>query len=178
MTQPTLDQDKARLAKLGEMAESLAFDEWGIMAKDGRTIVTTRRHTGEDVVLFQMSPDALSEEIEIASSALEILRLLFRTRGRSVAAIRDLQRQLGRDPKRRDGDFAANAAMLTDDRRFQRFLESKGAGGPVRDKTAADTRMKSLLAIKSKTELNHDARAQAAWIALRTDYETWLRGGQ
>lgn len=174
--QTALEHDKARLIRLGNMADRLAFDEWGIVASDGRMTVTTRRQTGEEVVLCELGQGALPDEIELLCGALDILRLLFRVRGRSVAALRQLRRELGRDKPLKDGDFTTNAAMLIKERPFQRFLETRGEGGPVRDEKAADGRLKALLGITTKRVLNEDARAQAAWIDLRGDYESWLRG--
>lgn len=172
----SLEHDKARLARLADTAERLAFDEWGIVASDGRMTVTSRRATGEEVALCQITVDALSDEIELICGALDILQLLFRVRGRSVSAIRQLRREMGRDGGLKQGDFTANAAMLIKERAFQRFLEARGAGGPVRDEKAADACLKALLRVTTKKRFNDDVRAQAAWIDLRGEYETWVRG--
>lgn len=176
--EPTLEQDKASLARLADMAERLHGDRWGMVA-DEAMCVTTRRATGEEVVLCTFTVDALPDEIDLIAGALDDLRLFLRSRSRAAKQFRDMQRQLGREERRlREGDFAANAAMLCNDRPFQRFLEGATAGGPVRDSRAADTRLKSVLAITSKRQLNEDAGAQGRWLALRGDYQNWLRGGR
>jgi hypothetical protein len=76
----------------------------------------------------------------------------------------------------RPKDYAAQAAFLCQNMAFQRFLESKGAGGTIADAQAADTRMKGLLAITSKRDINTDERARRAFLSLRADFETWKRG--
>lgn len=173
-----LERDKASLARLADIAERMDGDKWGMVAAETMA-VTTRRATGEEVVLCTFATDALPDEIDLIAGALDDLRLFLRSRSRAAKQFRDMQRQLGREEQRlREGDFAANAAMLCNDRPFQRFLEEKTAGGPVRDSRAADTRLKSVLAIASKTQLNEDAGAQRRWLALRGDYQNWLRGGR
>lgn len=173
---PTLEQDKAAFARLFHIAERLSGDRWGMVA-DGTITVTARRSTGEEVALCVFTADALPDEIDLIAGALDDLRLSLRSRSRAADTVRDLRRQLGRMPApKRDGDFAANAAILCGERPFQRFLEEIGAGGPVRDLRAADTRMKALLDIKSKSQLNEDAAAQAKWIDLRSRYQAWLGG--
>lgn len=178
MTQaPTLERDKAKLARLADIAQRMAGDGWGMVAADTMQ-VTTRRATGEDVVLCVFSADALPDEVELIAGALDDLRLFLRSRERAVQVLGDLRRQLGHEEKRkRDGDFAANAAMLCGVRTFQRFLDEIGAGGAVRDPRAADTRLKFLLRVDSKKQLNDEADAQSRWIDLRGKYEAWMRGG-
>ncbi len=174
-----LERDKAKIGRLSDVAERLDGDGWGMVAADKAVTVTTRRATGEAVPLCTFTAEALPDEIELIAGALDMLRLFLRTRGRAAQALADLRRQLGQEERRlREGDFAANAAMLCNERPFQRFLELKGAGGAVRDKQAADTRLKFLLNIQSKTRLNDDVAAQARWLSRRGDYELWMRGGQ
>lgn len=178
--EPTVEQDKARLARLMDVHERTQDDEWGFFSDDLGMAVTARRAGGEERIIGRLTADASSDEIELFVSAHEILRHFVRSYRRSVSAFRDLKERLDRlepprEPVLRDGDFAANAAMTLDDRRFWRFLEQKG-GGPVRDKAAADARLKDLLKIGSKSKLNEDVFAQTGWIDLRGEYEAWLRG--
>lgn len=175
---PSLERDKAKLEQLAEIARRMEGDWWGMEA-DGETIkLVARRSTGEDVTLGHFSTDALPDEIELICGAFDLLLLLMRTRARAREEFRELRRQLGQEEKRlREGDFAANAAMHCGERPFQRFLEEASQCGPVRDKLAADTRLKGLLNITSKKQINEDAAAQGRWIAFRGRYEHWMRGG-
>lgn len=178
--EPTVEQDKARLARLMDVHERTKGDAWGFYSDEVGMAVTSRRAGGEERIIGRLTADASSDEIELFVSAHEILRQFVRSYRRSVSAFRDLKERLDRveprqEPALRDGNFAANAAITLDDRRFWRFLEQKG-GGPVRDKAAADARLKSLLNITSKTELNENVFAQTRWIDLRSEYEAWLRG--
>ena len=171
------EQELRRINRLIGIAERCKGDAWTIRAQDRRVDVITRRASGEDAVICTIFADALPDEVELISGALENAAMLLDLRTRAIATVKDLRRQLGQPAETvRDKNYSAQASILLPLRSFQRFLEAKGAGGPVRDELAADTRLKSLLAIKSKKELNESAKAQAAWLSLFADYETWLRG--
>ena len=172
-----LEKDKAALSRLADIAERMARDRWGMVA-DGQSMrVTSFRAEGDEVTICVLTPEALPDEIDLIAGALDDLRLFARSRARASEAFRALRDQsAGGAPRLREGDFAANAAMLCGERTFQRFLEEAGADGAVRDKDAADKRLKTLLGITSKRQLNDDLAAQAGWIDLRGRYQAWMRG--
>lgn len=187
MTEPTIEQDRHRLEQFANIAERMAGDSWTFIASDEGTEILSLRSTGEEVSIGMISAEALPDELEVITCALENLLLLFRTRARAVEQVRRLQAAAGQgkpappaettpQPEGREGDYAANAAMTLNERPFWRFLEETTAGGPVRDRDAADARLKRELAIKSKADLNKDGRAKAAWLNLRGSYQLWKRG--
>lgn len=185
MTAPTLEQDRHRLDRLAEIAERMAGDSWTFIASAEGMEILSLRSTGEEVSIGMISAEALPDELEVISGALENLLLLFRTRARAIEQVRRLKAAAGQDnpappaePTMRDGNFAANAAMHLNERPFWRFLEETTAGGPVRTLEAADARLKRELAIDSKKKLNEDGRAQAAWVHLRGTYQLWMRGNR
>lgn len=173
---PSVEDDRKRLARLAEMADALKEDNWQLVAKDKQMLVTVKRRNGVEAVLFEISPDAMSEEIEIASSAFEILQLLFRTRSRAADAFRQMREQQGAKPALKAKDYTTEAAMKLKERAFQRFLEEVGGKGPVRDEFAADKVLKALLRVDSKKKLNEDMVAQQAWFDLRGRFDAWVRG--
>ncbi|PZR66969.1 MAG: hypothetical protein DI537_50390, partial [Stutzerimonas stutzeri] len=59
---------------------------------------------------------------------------------------------------------------------FRRFLETRGPGSPVPDERAADTRLKFLLSIESKGEIDKRPEVKAAFLQLKNDYYLWKRG--
>lgn len=173
-----LEKDKAALSRLADIAERMAQDRWGMVADGDNMRVTSFRGEGEEVTICILTSAALPDEIDLIAGALDDLRLFARSRARASEAFRALREQVagGGAPRLREGDFAANAAMLCGERTFQRFLEETGADGAVRDKDAADKRLKALLGITSKRQLNDDLAAQAGWIDLRSRYQAWMRG--
>lgn len=173
---PSVEDDKKRLARLAAAADALKDDEWRMDCQGTQTRVSVKRRNGAEAVILQFSPDALSDEIELASSALEILLLLFRTRSRAAEQFRKLQDQKCEKPALRSGDFTTEAAMKLQEAPFRRFLEEIAGKGPVRDAAAADRVLKLLLGIESKKQLNEDMVAQQAWFDLRARYDAWNRG--
>jgi hypothetical protein len=174
---PSLERDKAVFARLIDIAERMQGDRWGMVA-DGESVrVTSLRTDGIEVALCTFTAEAQADEIDLIAGALDDLLCFVRLRARAKQEFRDLRRRLDDNagPSLRDGDFAANAAMLCAERPFQRFLEERAAAGPIRDKDAADSALKKLLAITSKTQLNDTPDAQARWISLRGDYQSWMR---
>lgn len=139
--------------------------------------VVCRRSTGERATVCTIHPDALAVEFEIIAAATEILAFFLMLQDRAVAKVRELQGNGKRQEERaRKSQPANQAAMLCEKVSFHRFLETKGPGSPVPDKRAADTRMKALLSISSKTQLNDDRTALARFRSLRADYDAWMRG--
>lgn len=177
MTPSEKDQERAAIARYGGIADRLAGDVWGIEADGGPLRLTSRRSSGEVVTLCTIGFDCLAHEQDLICSGFEILLMLLDFKRRAAATIHELQGRLDqRERRAKASDYAAQAAMLLDNPTFRRFLEGKGAGGPVRDKQAADTRLKSVLAIRSKSEINNDDRARRAFLSLRADFDAWKRG--
>ncbi len=174
---PSIERDRAAFARLADIAERMQGHQWGMSSDGERVHLTTTRGGGEEVTIGTFTAEALSDEIDLIAGALDDLFCFIRLRARAVEEFRELRRQIvSGGTALREGDFAANAAMLCAERPFQRFLEERGEGGPVRDKDAADARLKALLNITSKRQLNDEPDAQARWVSLRGDYQIWMRG--
>jgi len=181
--QTVRDQERARLARLADIAERCGRDQWSITAETREIHITTRRSTGEDAKLCTIHDGALADEIELISGALEHVVLFLALRQRAVIAFNELQRQAKpatQTPEPhtlKPGDFAANAAMLLAKPEFHRFLERKDASRVIHTNEHADTVLKALLGITSKSQLNTQGQAQGAFIQLRADFETWVQRG-
>lgn len=176
---PTAQRRRERdiLNRLWDIWVHIESDVWEIDARGDHTRLVTTRSTGEEVEICRFSRQALSDEIRLIAGLIPHMTLLLDLVERATARIRAQDVELARLRERsRPKDYAAQAAMLCQNTGFQRFLEGKGAGGTVADAQAADTRMKGLLAITSKKDINTDERARRAFLSLRTDFETWKRG--
>lgn len=171
---PDRAREKAQLARFRDIADRLTGDVWEFDVSGSVTRVIAKRSTGEAVALCTIHNEALAPEVELISSAVDLLRLFLSLQDRAAAAVLDLRGQL-------DGRARANrppsqvAAILCGKPTFQRFLEGRGAGGQVRSTTEADTRLKSLLNIRSKKQLDDDASCAARFRKLRGDYDLYMR---
>lgn len=172
-------REKARVARLEDIAGSCKGDKWEFDSDGRQTHIISRRSTGERVILGTIHEDALPNEAELITGALENTILFLTLRKRAIAAFKSGQ-SLPPDTQHRsqlrEGDFAANAAILCAEPLFHRFLERRDQTRAIHNKDHADTVLKKLIGITSKTQLNREERAQAAFIDLRSDFEAWKRG--
>ncbi|MFT2213098.1 hypothetical protein ACLJYM_14540 [Rhizobium giardinii] len=170
------EAEKARLVRLRAIAAQLVGDKWALESSDGRTRIVTHRSTGDRELLCTVHADVLPHEYELITGAFDLLVLFLNLQDRASVKVRDLMAALDNTAKAgRAKDFAAQAAMLCQSVSFRRFLETKG--GPVADAQAADTRLKGLLSITSKKQLNDDEAARKRFLSLRGDYDFWMKGG-
>ncbi len=175
------DREKARVSRLIDIANRCHGDRWEIDIDGKQTNIIAKRSSGEQDVICTISGTASPEEVELISGALENVVLFLELRRRAIIAVKQGQQPSARraEPRNRlrEGDFAANAAMLCAEPHFHRFLERRNRdGGAIHDKEQADAALKRLLVITSKTQLNREERAQVAFIDLRSDFEIWKRG--
>ena len=172
------EREKARLTRIAMIADRCNGDRWEIDADGKQRHVVATRSTGDRVILCTIYEDALPDEVDLISGALSDAILFLSLRRRAIAALKNGQ-SVQMDPRQhyqlRDGDFAANAAMLCAEPLFHRFLERRDQTRAVHNKDHADTVLKKLLGITSKTQLNREERAQTAFIDLRTDFEIWAK---
>ena len=174
--QAAREREKIRVSRLSDIAAFCQGDKWSIDTGGEGTRIVARRATGENAVLCTIHSEALPEDIELISGALENVVLFLELRRRAIVALRQ-----GRPPVRernglREGDFAANAAMLCSEKLFHRFLERRDGSRAIHNKDHADTVLKKLLGISSKSQINTEERAQTAFLDLRADFGAWKRG--
>lgn len=175
---PDREREKAALRRLRFAADSMSGDNWIVDVDGDRVNLIAGRATGEDAHICTIHSAALATERDLICGALGNLVMLLAIIDRAAGAVWALQRQVdGFEAEKREKNYAAQASMLLSNRQFQLFLETKGAGGPVRDKGAADTRLKFLLGVESKKQFNTDERARAGWKRLVGEFETYKKGG-
>jgi hypothetical protein len=169
------------LKNLWDIRVQLEADVWEIETTGDFTALVARRSSGEEVEICRFSRRALPDEIRLIAGGVRNLCMSLDLIQRAAARVRQLegqmqqlQQQLVDKPK----DYAANAAILCQGELFHRFLEIKSDGEIIADRQAADARMKDLLAIKSKTEINKDERAREAFLSLRAEFNAWKRGAE
>lgn len=75
-------------------------------------------------------------------------------------------------------DYAAECAMKCAEPAFKAFLhERHGLEKPLTDERVK-VKVRSLLGVTSRAELNDGGKAAHAWKALRTEFDDWRRAGR
>ncbi len=175
------ERERARLARIAAIADRCHGDRWEIDTDGGQTHIIAQRSTGDHAVLCTIYADALPDEIELIRGALSDAILFLELRRRAITALRSGQSvQAPRQQQNplRDGDFAANAAILCAEPLFHRYLERRDPTRTIHNKEHADTTLKKLIGITSKKQLNTESRAQTAFRNLRADYQAWKERGR
>lgn len=128
--------------------------------RDG-TLVTVLRFTG------QVTP----EERDCVVHALDDVRFLLMLLDRAIKALRPPRPT--QEPRAALKDHTTEAAMLCESPAFKRFLmEEHGLESPAtKDRTAQ--KLRSLLSITSRKDLNNDDGARERWFALRAKFNIW-----
>jgi hypothetical protein len=185
--------EAARLSSIREQLAAIEPGEWVIASArnpDGgdRLFIETTGPMGEISEIATFHADASTEEMQFAAGAPGNVRFLLGLVDRAIASAK---RGSGRSPRAdagapaqgqpqsgdpaRERNYAAEAAMKCAEPAFKKFLmERHGLESPATDERAAQ-KLRSLLGVTSRAELNHDDDAAARWKALRADFENWKR---
>lgn len=177
-TTPAPSAEKLWLDRLRADLARVEGDTWTIEADREGMRIHAVRTSGETELIATIWPAALPAEQELIANALDGFRRASDMLARAASKVRALQGDAaGKAEQAKRANIGFQAKALCERADFRRFLETQGVGGPVRDERAADTRLKSLLAISSKAELNSDDGARRRFEALRANFELWRRGG-
>lgn len=140
-----------------------ADDEGEFLDAKGRdgSLVTVLRFTG------QATPD----ERDCVAHALDDVRFLLMLLDRAIKALRPARP--AQEQREAPKDHTTEAAMLCESSAFKRFLmEEHGLESPATtDRTAQ--KLRSLLSITSRKDLNNDDGARERWFALRAKFNIW-----
>ncbi len=127
------------------------------------------RASPDEIDLVVDLPDTLAFLLGLIDRAIEAHR---KARGAGQAAPPPDQRQ--REPK----DYTAECAIKCAEPAFRVFLEEiHGLERPLTADRVAQ-RVRGLLGVRSRRELNDSDRAGAAWRQLRGEYDAWRRAGR
>jgi hypothetical protein len=128
------------------------------------------------------SSGAPIDDGEMVLNAPDDLIWLLGTYDALAGRYRALRSELGRQAPPRQAqqkpkDYAAECAMKCTDSAFKIFLEEcHGLAKPLTDDRAAN-KVRFLLKIRSRAELNTDDAAGARWQELRNHFDAWRRRG-
>lgn len=168
-----MTQEAARLRSIRASLDAIAPGEWSRACDDKGEFVEARGPMGELLPVARFHAGATVAEMTFMADAPGNVRFLLGLVDRAIRRARDAQPKAkpAPDPK----DFAAEAAIKCTEPAFKAWLEeAHGLERPLTDDRAAQ-KLRSLLAITSRSELNSDAAAAERWRKLRGDFNAWLR---
>ncbi|TIX73964.1 MAG: hypothetical protein E5V25_04070 [Mesorhizobium sp.] len=187
MNAVALSPDAVRLRAVRENLASIAPGRWTRAQDASGAFIEMRGEMGELFVLARFDALATVDEIAFATDAPDMVRFLLGLVDKAFAEIRALQRlpeqrrhdqQRGAPAAREAKNFAAECAMRCQDARFKLYLEERhGLERPLTD-DRVEQKVRSLLGVQSRKELNNGGQAGEAWKALRADFAAWLKAGR
>ena len=171
-----MSTDAMELRKIRGRLDALAGAQWFRSADDRGEFLEAKTTKGELNEIARFHPGAQPEEIDFLTNAPDMVCFLLRLVDRAIAAARKNAPRQEKQSKAKD--FAAEAAMKCDEPAFKVFLEEKhGLERPLTADRAAQ-KLRTLLGISSRSELNRDDAAADRWRSLRADFEAWKRLGR
>lgn len=131
----------------GDLPEVLTFSS-AVFIEDRDLVL----HARDDLIWLLAIYDKLAERFRWALS--EIKRL---------------------DPPKKSKDYAAECAMQCSKQAFRTFLRERH-GLEATDDERINTRVRSILRIQSRADLNTDDSARERWFSLRAEFKNWQEG--
>ena len=185
--------EAAYLTRTRDMLAAIGPGEWTrVHDVEGAFVEAQGDMPGERIAIARFRPEASEDEIAFMVEAPRMVRFLLALVDRAIRAARSsAPREAGgggsgeaRDgggpsaqPDRHRKDYAAQAAMACSQPAFKRFLmERHGLESPATDERTAQ-KLRSLLGVTSRRELNHGGAAEAGWKSLYGEFENWKRAG-
>ncbi|ATE84621.1 hypothetical protein phi2LM21_p04 [Sinorhizobium phage phi2LM21] len=158
---------------------ALASEEWCESYHPDRgqnEICSKEPMTGEVEPIALILPECGREDRRLMSHAPTYMRamdMLLQYAFDEIVRLRRRGEQRAEKPK----DFAAECSMKCAELAFKKYLEERhGLEAPLTNDRAA-TRVRSVLAISSRKQLNDDPAAAERWKQLRSDFDAWRRHG-
>jgi len=174
----TLSRDAARLRAVRENLASIAPARWQRVHDETGAFIETRGAMGELFVLARFDPLAAVEEIDFACDAPDVVAFLLRLLDAAFAEVRRLKDVPTEPPRNTGKDYAAECAMKCAEPAFRAFLgECHGLERPWTDVRVAQ-RVRGLLGVTSRAELNHGGDAVERWKSLRDAFAAWRRAAR
>lgn len=151
--------------------------QWLVSVSGADTFVEAKTANDTSIVA-QFSKGASPDEIEFFANAPTDMAFMMRLIDRAIQAARQRSPQT-KQPRQPDPkDFAAESAMKCEEPAFKAFLEAcHGLERPLTTDRVAQ-RLRTILSISSRKELNSDMAAADRWRSLRADFEAWRKASR
>lgn len=172
-----------RLKAIKAALEAIEPAHWTrVQDENGGFIEARGEMPGEVFILARFGDGATVDEINFASDAPAMVRFLLGLLARAFDEIRALRgeppvrNEPAREPAARSSkNFATECALKCQDARFKVYLEERhGLERPLTDERVAQ-RVRSILGVTSRNELNNGGEAAERWKVLRSDFAAWLK---
>lgn len=176
-------RDNKILHRIRGQLEAIHPGQWTLTDGGEGMVVDVRGPQGELWTMAHFHAGASQDEMEMVAFAPANLRFLLGLLKQAFAEIRRLQAAGDGARSQQDAanarpakDHTTEVVMICERGDFRRFLaDCHGLEEPLTYDRATQ-RLRSVLRIKSRKELNKSAEAVARWIALRSDFDAWKRG--
>lgn len=151
-----------------------ASPAWEIIFSE--TIIVRAGEAGDLPEVCTFAPGVFVDDQELITHAHEDIAWLLSAYDRLAAKYRDALAEIHRnDQSRKAKDFAAECAMQSGRQAFRMFLRERHALEATDDERV-NARVRSILAIQSRAELNTDENARKRWFSLRSEFKNWQEG--
>jgi thiamine kinase-like enzyme len=171
---PAASPNQKRLDAIRSRLE-LASKAWGINADDQGTHLLAGE--GGDEVIAIVPTAANLDDRELVLRAPDDLRWMTERYGKLAERLRAAEHALANlQPRQSEPkNYATECAMKCQEPAFRVFLEERhGLTKPLNDDRVA-TRVRSILNIGSRSDLNTDRAAAARWRDLVKSFDAWRR---
>lgn len=179
-----MSAEAIELRRIRSKLAALDSIQWFRSTDERGEFVEAKTRNGELNEIARFHPGALPEEADFIASAPEMVAFLLRLVDRAISKARQASGkeqprptgQSGRN-KRRSGDFTTEAAIKCGEPAFKVFLEERyGLERPLTTDRATE-RLRSILQIQSRKQLNSDSAAADRWQDLRAEFKVWKGAG-
>lgn len=188
MNATALSPDAARLKAVRASLAQISPARWSRAHDERGALIEAETGSGERFILARFEPEASVAEVIFMADAAETVGFLLCLLDAAFAALREVKasqafddardRSAGPGATAGDKDFATECAMRCQDARFKVFLEERhGLERPLTDDRVAQ-RVRSILGVQSRKELNDNGDAAGRWQRLRADFAAWLKAGR
>lgn len=172
-----MTSESAHLARIRDQIAAIAPGQWSLVYDGDQRYIDARGPMGELTPILRFDPGASDDEISIITDLPVHLPFLLGLVDRAIERLRPAARQDDRQPGE-PKDFAAECAMKCAEPAFKAFMEEQhGLERPLTDERVAQ-KVRGLLGVTSRAELNNGEQAAQRWKALRGEFDAWRRAGQ
>lgn len=163
--------DKERLDTI-RSRHDLASTDWKFVISGDRReqIVARLLPATPQVPIVDLLEDCGYQDRDFLLYAHSDIGFLLRLLADAFREIRSMR--AAEQKKQKEGDFAAECAMKCSDPLFKRFLAEQHQVD-IADQERIVSRVRTMLAIGSRSELNRDPQAAQRWFSLRAEFEAW-----
>lgn len=173
--------DAAMLARIRDQVRQVGRGEWTRVHDADGCFVEAEGPDGELLPVVRFHPGADEAEIEFICDAPRNVLFLLGLVDRAIAKARPTRppaREPAGLPQVDPKNYAAEAGMRCSEPAFLVFLEQvHGLERPLTPERAAQ-KLRSILGVTSRKNLNTDAQAAERWRQLRGDFAHWKRAGR